>query len=234
MKSRIKKKSNIVNKKNQSLENKDIKKIFSFLMEVKKLKGKKRRGWEIHKIKNPETTAEHIFHLVFLVWLLGGGKKINLDRAIKMALIHDICEVYSIDLTSYDAASIKDNDKLTIKNIFEIKPKKGRPTIKQRKKMEKIKKKMEAMAMKKILKKLPDALAQEINDLWVDYEKEISAESRFVKQADKFINFLQGMDYWKDYGKIEHNLWNRRIKEVLDDPLLLSLIKESEKFFYKK
>jgi len=40
-----------------------MKDILNFLIEVGKLKRKKRRGWLIHKIKDAETTSEHIFHL---------------------------------------------------------------------------------------------------------------------------------------------------------------------------
>ena len=85
--------------------------------------------------------------------------------------------------------------------------------------------------MKKILAKLPSSLKDEINALWLDYEKGLTAEGRFVKQADKVINFLQGIEYWKKYGRIECHLWVRRIKEVVDDSALLELVKEIEKKF---
>jgi len=114
-----------------------MKEILNFLINIGKLKGKKRRGWLLHQIKNPETTAEHIFHLAILVWIFGKIKKINLERAIKIALIHDLCEVYSPDLTSYDAAALKEKGEITLKELLKIKPRTGRPTSIQRKKMEK-------------------------------------------------------------------------------------------------
>lgn len=211
-----------------------MKDIFNFLISIEKLKGKKRRGWLIHKIKEAETTSEHIFHLAILVWVLGKNKKLNLERAIKMALIHDLCEIYSPDLTSYDAVAIKKKGRVTINDVLKLKPISGRPTTKQRKKMEKIKQALERKAMKKILSKLPQNLKEEINDLWMDYENGITAEGRFVKQADKIINLLQGLEYWKKYGKIEHELWIRRIKEIIDDPILILFLKEIEKNLYKK
>lgn len=88
-----------------------MKEILNFLIEVGKLKGRKRRGWEIHQIKNPETTAEHIFHLALLAWVLGEKKGLKLERVIKMALIHDLCEVYAPDLTPYDPLLPKDHKK---------------------------------------------------------------------------------------------------------------------------
>ena len=211
-----------------------MKNILNFLLEVGKLKGKKRRGWLIHKIKEAETTAEHIFHLAFLIWVLGKNKKINLEKAIKMALIHDICEVYSRDFTSYDAVALKEKGRVTLQEILKINPKPGRPTIIQRKKLEKLKQKLEIKAMQKLLSKLPLVLKEEIMGLWLDYEKGLTKEGRFVKQADKVINLLQGLEYWKKFGRIPHELWIRRIKEVIDDPTLLKFLKEIEKEELKK
>ncbi len=209
-----------------------MEKILKFLIEAGKLKRKPRRGWLIHRIKNPETTAEHIFHLALLVWVLGKNKKINLERAIKMALIHDLCEIYSPDLTSYDAVALKEKGRVTIDDVLKIKPIAGRPTTNQRKKMEKIKQILEKRAMKKILSKLPPNLKKEINDLWLDYENGITAEGRFVEQGDRIINLLQGLEYWKRYGRIPHKLWVRRSKEVIDDPVLLELLKDIEENFF--
>ena len=205
--------------------------ILNFLITIEKLKGKKRRGWTVHRIKNPETTVEHIFHLAFLVWILGKMRKINLERAIKIALIHDICEVYSPDLTSYDAVAIREKGRFTMKDFLKLKPKPGRPTTNQRKKLERIKKILEKRAINKLISRLPENIKQEIKNLWLDYENGLTPEGRFVKQADKATNLLQGLIYWKRYKKIPHHLWIRRIKEVLDDPVLLEFVRTVEKTF---
>jgi len=210
-----------------------MKNILNFIVEVAKLKGKARRGWLIHQIKNPETTAEHIFHLAILVWVLGEKKKINLERAIKIALIHDLCEVYAPDLTSYDAVALPEKGRITIEQLLNIKPKSGRPTLNQRKKLEKIKQKPEAKAIKRLIKNLPFKLKQEISNLWLDYENGLTKEARFVKQIDRLANLLQGLIYWKEFGKIEYCLWIRRAKEVLDDPIATDFLKILEKKFVK-
>ncbi len=211
-----------------------MKNSLDFLLEIGKLKGKKRRGWEIHKFKKPETTAEHILHLTMLVWVLGKEKKIDLEKAIKIALVHDLCEIYSPDFTSYDAVAIKEKGRVSIKEVLSNKPVTGRPTNAQRKKLEKIKKKLETKAMDKILSKAPKSIKGEIYSLWTDYEKGLTEEGRFVKQADKMINLIQGLEYWRKYGKIKHHLWMRRIKEVIDDPDLIKMIKAVEQEFYKE
>lgn len=211
-----------------------MKGIFQFLKQIGTLKGKKRRGWVLHKIKNPETTAEHIWHLLFLVYLIGRKKKINLERALKMALIHDIGEVFAPDLTSYDAAGLQLNKKITLNDISKIKPKKGRPTVEQREILKKLKRKLERMAIKKLVKNLPESLKEEILSLWEEFEENKTKEARFVKQCDHLINFLQGVEYWKKHRKIELPLWLVRAKEVIDDKDLLLLLFEIEKEIKKK
>jgi putative hydrolase of HD superfamily len=201
----------------------------NFLVEIGKLKGKERRGWVVHQIKNSETTAEHIFHLALLVFVLGRRKKINMERAIKMALIHDLCEVYSPDLTPYDPLLPKDKKK--IKEILKCWPK-FTPAMKKKKEIDKHK--MEEKALNKLISGLPHDLKNEIMGLWLDYENGQTKEGRFVKQADKMVNFLQGIEYWKKHGKIQHKLWSRWIKEIIDDPILLEFIKETEDKFIKK
>jgi putative hydrolase of HD superfamily len=206
-----------------------MKEILDFLINVGKLKGKKRRGWIVHQIKNPESTAEHIFHLAILVWILGKKKKINLDRAIKMALIHDLCEVYAPDLTPYDPLLPKDK-----KKVMEVLKKwpKFTPALKIKK--EKEKSKLETRGLNKLLKRLPKDLKKEVKALWIDLQKGLTKEAKFVKQADKVINFLQGMEYWKKYGKIQYKLWIRWIKENIDDPVLIEFIKTIENEFFKQ
>lgn len=206
-------------------------KIFKFISEIGKLKSDGRRGWMLHEIKNPETTAAHSFQVAMLVLVLGMNKKdFDVERAIKMALIHDICEVYSPDLTSYDAAGIKEDEEFTKEDVKSLVPKKGRPTTEQRRKMKKVKEELERDAIERLTADLPAKIGGEIKEIWEEYEKRITAESKFVKQADHMINLLQGMNYWKEgCTEIKHNLWIRRAKEAMDDPELIEFLIELEK-----
>lgn len=204
-----------------------MKNILNFLIDVGQLKGKARRGWELHRIKDPETTAEHIFSLAILVWALGKEKKINLERAIKMALLHDLCEVYARDLTPYDPL-LPDNKK-DVAKILKTWPK-FTPQLKKKKEIQKYKE--ESRCFNRLVSHLPKYFQIELNNLWTDYSQGLTKEARFVKQADKMINFLQGIEYWKKYGKIQHKLWTRWIKETIDDPILIKFIGTIEDKFF--
>jgi len=211
-----------------------MKEVFNFIRTIGKLKGKQRRGWVLHKIKNSETTAEHIFHVAFLAWVGGKLENLNSEKLIKMALLHDLCEILAPDFTSYDAKGLKRKEKISLKEALKIVPKKGRPALWQRKKLERIKRKLEDRAMKKILKKLPEKIKKEMELLWQEYREQITPEAKLVKQSDRMINLLQGLEYWKKYGRIEKELWIQRAKEVIDNPFLINFLKYLEKTFEKR
>jgi putative hydrolase of HD superfamily len=203
-----------------------MEKLLNFLIEVGKLKRKQRRGWQVHRIKNPETTAEHIFRMTIIAWILGRKRKLNMERVIKMALVHDLCEVYAPDITPYDPLLPKDKKKII--EVLKHWPK-FTPALKIKKHRDKYK--IEEKALDKLISKLPPDLKAEIKNLWIDFEKGLTKEGRFVKQVDKVENILQGLEYWKKHGRIQHKLWMRWAKEILDDPVLLKFIRTLEDKF---
>ena len=207
-----------------------MKELLNFFIEVGKLKRKNRRGWQVHQIKNSESTAEHIFRVAIIAWILGEKKRLNLEKVIKMALIHDLCEIYAPDLTPYDPLLPEDEEK-AIKAMKVLKKRwpKFTPTLKRKRQKDKYK--AELAGLKKLTFGLPLYLTTEIKSLWIDFEKGLSKEGRFVKQIDKLENLLQGIEYWEKHGKIQYKLWMRWIKEIIDDPLLLELIDEIDKKF---
>lgn len=206
-----------------------MKELLNFLIEIGNLKGKKRRGWQVHQIKNSESTAEHIFRVAIITWILGRKKRLSLEKAIKIALVHDLCEVYSPDLTPYDPLLPKNKKKImeTLKSWPKF-----TPALKIKTYREKFK--LESRAFNKLTSKLPPDLRAEIKNLWLDFEKGLTKEGRFVKQVDKTENLLQGLEYWKKYGRIQKKLWMRWIKEILDDPTLIEFLTVIEKSFIKK
>lgn len=209
--------------------NTDIKGLTEFFCEIGKLKEIPRRGWVIRDIKNPESIAEHTFRVALMAWILGKSKKsnLNIEKLIKMALIHDLCEVYAGDTTPYD--SILPKDKKKRKKIMETWP---RFSKQERERLLKDKFEKEKKALYIVVNKLPLELKKEIQNLWLDYEKGLSPEGRFFRQTDRIESFLQAAEYWKKYKKPSQRpiwLWAR---ELFDDPILLAFIDEvNDKFF---
>ncbi len=214
-------------------EQKKYRQIVNFLTQVGKLKERKRRGWILNGIRNPETTAGHTFRMIMLVWLLGKEKKgLDLEKILKMALIHDICEVYTWDETPYDPLVPRDTSKK--KEIRKVLDKWPNFTLAQKKKKAEKKHERELKSLKKLVSSLPNNLSKKIINLWQEFDLGLSREGRFVRQADKAENYLQGIEYWERDGKIKYKLWSRWAKEIFDDPVLIKFCKAVDRNIIQK
>ncbi len=76
--------------------------IVEFFRHVQTLKASKRSGWVRHGIKDPESIASHMYGVALLSWILSKGKGVDAGRMLKMALVHDLAEALSGDITPYD------------------------------------------------------------------------------------------------------------------------------------
>ncbi len=186
-----------------------------------------------HGFKDRESTADHIFRTAMMAWVLGRKKEeLNLERVLKTALIHDICEVYSGDETPYDPLLPRNlKDKKKIKKVLDKWP---TFTLSEKKDKDKKKYDRELKGLQKVVAPLSPKLAKEIIELWKDFEEGRSPEGRFVKQIDKMENYLQGMEYWKKQGKIRRRLWARWAKEIIYDPALVSFLAQIDEQFPPK
>ncbi len=204
-----------------------MKNLINFLLKTGKLKKIRRSGWVLRKVKDPETIAGHSFRLAILGWILGKKKEINPEKIIKLALIHDLCEVYSGDITPYDDILPKDEKKQKeLLNKW--------PRFSDKKKKEYIfkKHKKEWESLKKIVSDLSIPDQKEIINLWCEYELGLSEESRFMKQLDKVENLIQALEYWQEDKDFPIVPWWIQIKEEIDDPILLDFVYELDKKFH--
>ena len=164
-----------------------------------------------------------------MIWILGEKKGLNREKLLKMALIHDLCEVYAGDITPYDPVLPKNKKKLA-------KLMRTWPRFSKEEKQKTIlrKHKKEQQALKKLTAKLPLKIRKEIMSLWIDFTKGLTKEGRFARQADRVENLLQALEYWKRYKKPPLMPWWWWAREFFDDPLLLELIDEIDKKFLTK
>lgn len=207
----------------------EVDNLVEFLVEAGKLKKMTRKGWVLRGIKNPETIAAHTFRMALLSWILGKERDLDVKKVIKIAMIHDLCEVYAGDITPYDKILPKDKKKR--KETLEKWPKflKSEEVKRFLEKEEK-----EWKALNKLTAMLPEKRAKEMVNLWLDFKNGFTREGRFVKQVDKVENLLQALEYREQDKSFSVKSWWVQIKEVIDDPLLLKLVEALEKKFYKK
>jgi putative hydrolase of HD superfamily len=205
-----------------------MKNILNFLIEVGKLKRMPRMGWVINQIKGPESIADHVFRATIMGWLLAKEKgKLNTGKILKMSLVHDLCEIYAGDETPYDY--ILPRNKKELKGLMKTWP---RFSSSARKKRADDKHRREGKALRKLISKLPLGFKNEIENLWLDYEKRLTTEGRFFHQADRMENFLQAYEYWKRYKNPPLEPWWLWAREFFDDPLLVEFMEVLEKKFH--
>lgn len=104
-----------------------------------------------------ENSAEHSWHLAVMVLVLSrhAERKINVMKTVRMALVHDIPEVYAGDIFVYHDA------------------KKKRKAARERR------------AARRLFGLLPRAQGGELFRLWREYEAGKSPEARFLYALDR-------------------------------------------------
>lgn len=132
-----------------------------FLMEIDKLKDIQRRTKVIASLRQ-ENSAEHSWHFAVAAMSLApyAGSDVDINRVIKMALLHDIVEIDAGDIIVYDLVA--------------------RAAIHEQ----------EVAAAKRLFGMLPPALGTQFIALWDEYEAEETAEARFATVLDRILPML--------------------------------------------
>ena len=210
--------------------------LLDFLVKVGKLKALARRGWVIRGIKQPETIADHSFMVALMVWVFGQERKINLKRALKMALIHEICAIYAGDYTPHDIfgrrfgatrfnLSVRYDilgPRLRWRRFWQQRPRLPKET--KAKRFQRVYQK-ETKALQALIKKLPPYLKQEILGLWKEFNEKKTKESDFVDQVNCLATFLQACQYWKKNSKFPIKVFGEQVAEFISDPQLVEFLK---------
>ena len=147
-------------------------KNLDFFLALGKLKDLERTGWKNHDVKNPESVSDHCFRTAMLAMIYAKDEGCDVNKCVKMALIHDIQEVYTGDIPSDP------------KTMLEMGAEK--------------KMKIEESAMKKLLAKLPAEDKDELYSLWRELEGQKTNEAKFVNDMDKIEMVIQAFEYRKN------------------------------------
>jgi len=147
-----------------------ISEILRFLEIAGKLKETKRLGWITQaKVEQPESVADHTFRCVLMAMILDDFNEIDKCRLMQMLLLHDLQEAITGD---FDALA---KEKFGIEKV----------ELRQEK------------AIQDIITLLPESQREELLDLWNDFHKKESAESRIAYDIDKLEMIIQALEYEK-------------------------------------
>jgi putative hydrolases of HD superfamily len=182
--------------------------LINFLAELTRLKSTPRIGWLLRGVRDVESVAAHSFGVAVIAMLLADrararGVEVNVERLLRMALLHDLTEARTGDLPS------------TIKRYF------GKAEIKAAD---------EAIA-KEIFTELGD-FRESYLELFFDYEHRVSIESRLVKAADKLDLLVQSREYEKGGARSLEEFWETADSDFAElgiDDLISDLVEELKK-----
>ncbi len=174
------------------------KRLIRFANIAGKLKKIKRKGWVRIGIKDPESVADHSFRTALLAMIFSDLKKINSEKVIRIALLHDLGESLIGDYTKHE------------------KEKMGREIVKK-----------ERRAIKKILSFLPKNLKDKYEKLWREFDEGKTKEAKLVKEIDKLEMAIQAHEYLKQgYRKEKLKEFFEDAETKIKDKFLRKILKE--------
>jgi putative hydrolases of HD superfamily len=145
--------------------------LAAFLTDVERLKLVTRRAY-VSDMSRRENSAEHSWHLALGLIAVAHelNLKIDLQKALVMAIIHDTCEIDAGDTPVYGPDRPEQHD-----------------------------------AELRCIQRLASyglAFGATLHELWLEYEAQVSLESRWVKVLDRFMPFVVNLatqgNNWKE------------------------------------
>ncbi|MBP7652137.1 HD family hydrolase [Candidatus Dependentiae bacterium] len=141
-----------------------------------------RMGWKMRGVPECESVADHSFRVIVIAMVLGdilkSTHKINMERLMRSAILHELPESELTDLALGPALSV------------------GRD----------VKHKAECTAFKKIFAEFD--LLEEYFEQWIDFEECRNIEGKIVKLADKLDMMIQAYEYEKVGIRNLNDFWN--------------------------
>lgn len=154
------------------IKSEKLKNQIAFVIEIDEMKRILRMNLHADGSKR-ENDAEHSWHLAVMAMLLEEycAQKVDIGRVIKIALVHDLVEVYAGDTFAYDSKGYEDKDE------------------------------REKMAADKLFGMLDDEQAAFFRALWDEFEEKETPESRYANAVDRLqpllLNYLTDGHTWK-------------------------------------
>lgn len=187
--------------------------LIRFLEHVGHLKQIPRTGW-LHRgvpADRVESVADHSFRVALLAWLAAAADPtLDRDRILKLALIHDLAESITGDLTPYDPAILTTEANEDARKQFLN----GRHQPGSERSAEK--RQAESIAFSSLIEELPAGLRTELAELWEELRQRRTPESQFVKQADRVETYLQSVEYQRLDPALPMESFRLEVEETVD------------------
>ena len=154
------------------IKNDKLRKQIEFAVTVDKMKEVLRRNLVVSGERR-ENDAEHSWHLALMAMLLEeySAEKVNIERVLKIALVHDLVEVYAGDTFAYDEKGYEDKEE------------------------------RERAAADKLFGSLESEQSAEFRALWDEFEAAETPESKYANAIDRIqpliLNYLMNGHTWK-------------------------------------
>lgn len=185
--------------------------ILDFIEEMAALKNLPRTGWRFQGIKDAESIADHCYRVSLLSMILADllatrGVRLDAEKVMRMALLHDVAEARIGDVPfpalAYIPEDVKEGgEKAAVKSMFAG----------------------------------FGAVGEKYIEIWEEFQSSTSVESRLVRAADKLELMIQAYEYekigYRTLDKFWTNNWNwqggkqfAQIQEIMN--LLINRRKE--------
>lgn len=154
------------------IKDEKLKNQIKFVMVIDEMKNILRRNLLIDGSRR-ENDAEHSWHLAMIAMILEeySAEKIDLERVLKIALIHDLIEVYAGDTFAYDEKAYEDKEE------------------------------REKLAADKLFGMLDGGQGPYLRALWDEFEEMETPESRYANAIDRIqpliLNYMTNGHTWK-------------------------------------
>jgi putative hydrolases of HD superfamily len=204
--------------------------LIEFFLKTGEVKHLKQRGLVLRGVKDPARVGGHSFREAIMVWTLAKACDTGMDssRVIKLSLLRDLASGYAGDPTPYEPLIWKDKEQ-SLEEIFQ---KWVRLPKEEKEKATEHRRAQQKKGLETLLTDLPDPIANEMRNLWSEYETQATKEARFVYQVHMLENFIQSLEYWKQDKNFPMDSWWHQMKELISEPLLVDFLKKLDETFY--
>ena len=149
----------------------DLGEALDAVLAAYELKDERRTGWQLRGVAEPESVAAHSWGVAYLVVALGDRLAVDLpgvdlDRALRLAVVHDVAEAETGDVATRADSTADSVDR-----------------------------EAKVAAERAAMRDLAGPLPERVRDAWEAYEARDSPEAVLVKECDLLDTCLQAVHY---------------------------------------